>query len=80
MRGDGMTAATLFYFLEVNMELVEILEELRRYYERHTADGCTGCFYVDVEPYEHPCRNCQRSKRDLWTSEPRITGRPSLKR
>ena len=62
------------------MELSEIIEMLQRYQERHGADGCNGCAYVDVQPYEHPCRNCKRAKRDLWTSPAWILSRSDIKR
>lgn len=62
------------------MDLIEIIEALQRYQERHEADGCSGCVYVDVQPYEHPCRNCKRAKRDLWTSASWITDRTDKKR
>lgn len=32
------------------------------------ADGCIGCKYILVQPWEEPCKRCKRNAQDLYCS------------
>lgn len=34
--------------------------------ERREADGCEGCKYEYVQPWERPCLTCKRNAMDLY--------------
>ena len=34
--------------------------------ERREADGCEGCKYEYVHPWERPCIKCKRNAMDLY--------------
>lgn len=33
---------------------------------KENADGCCGCAFEHVEPWELPCRKCKRNSKDYW--------------
>lgn len=33
------------------------------------ADGCEGCAFQDVEPWQMPCDRCSRNSKDYWRAK-----------
>ena len=33
---------------------------------KEDADGCVGCNFEDVEPWQPPCTMCKRNHKDYW--------------
>lgn len=45
------------------------ITELRGVLDAYLADGCKGCAYEAIEPWEMPCQMCKRNCRDYWRKE-----------
>lgn len=37
--------------------------------EQINADGCYGCAFENVEPWEMPCAKCARNSKDYWRAK-----------
>lgn len=36
---------------------------------KEDADGCCGCAFEDVNPWEMPCDKCKRNSKDYWRAK-----------
>ena len=41
----------------------------RAFAMRENADGCKGCAFEDVEPWQPPCTMCKRNSKDYWRAK-----------
>lgn len=42
---------------------------LEAYQMKENADGCSGCAFEDVEPWQMPCDRCKRNSKDYWRAK-----------
>lgn len=44
----------------------DLIALVQAWVDRQDADGCNGCAFEDVDPWQMPCEKCKRNCRDYW--------------
>ncbi len=51
------------------MDIRKIRDYILQLEEQMKADGCCGCAFDDVEPWQMPCDRCKRNSKDYWRAK-----------
>ena len=50
-------------------KLKDIIDAIEKQRIKEDADGCIGCAFENVEPWEMPCAKCKRNSKDYWRAK-----------